>query len=286
MKPMLAATLEKLEDVKFPVYLSPKLDGIRCLIVGGVAVSRSLKPIPNKFIQEKLKGLPDGLDGELVVKINNKVGTFNETQSSVMSENGEPEFFYVLFDVLMEGDYLARYQVLHDTVVEYNNPFVKVVETRIVDDLEELQRIEHAYVKQGYEGVMLRSLDSLYKNGRSTVKQGWLLKYKRFKDDEGIVVDFLEKMHNNNEPTTDNLGYQVRSSKQEGLTPAGTLGALVVRYNNHIFKVIGFTEERAQEIWDNQDKYVNKSVTFTYTELNEYGIPRPPAVFKDFRYDK
>ncbi len=280
MKPMLAATLEKLEDAKLPMYVSPKLDGIRCLILGSKAVSRTLKPIPNRFIQEKLKDLPDGLDGELMVK-----GDFNTIQSAVMSEDGEPEFYYVLFDVATHGNYLERYQVLHDTVVEQNNPYLKVVSTMVVDDLEELFRIEAGYVKAGYEGIMLRSIDSYYKLGRSTLKQGWLLKFKRFIDDEALVIDFEEKMTNTNEPEQDNLGHQVRSSKLEGLVPAGTLGAIVVRWKGHIFKIgTGFTANKAKEIWDNQEKFLHMPVTFKYQELSEYGIPRFP-VFKGFRND-
>ncbi len=91
MKPMLAATLDKLEDVKFPVLVQPKLDGIRCLIVNGEAVSKEFKPIPNKSIQSLLAGLPDGLDGELVIA---GIETdFSDAQSAIMSEEGEPDFF-------------------------------------------------------------------------------------------------------------------------------------------------------------------------------------------------
>ncbi|MEX3614478.1 MAG: hypothetical protein VB141_12185 [Burkholderia gladioli] len=51
-KPMLAATLTKPELIKFPVWASPKIDGIRCVFFGGAAYSRSLKPIPNPVVQE------------------------------------------------------------------------------------------------------------------------------------------------------------------------------------------------------------------------------------------
>ena len=50
IKPLLSCDID-LEDVNFPVYVSKKLDGIRCLVIDGVAYSRSLKPIRNKFIQ-------------------------------------------------------------------------------------------------------------------------------------------------------------------------------------------------------------------------------------------
>jgi DNA ligase-1 len=81
-RPILAEKIEpsELENLKYPVLVSPKLDGIRCLIVDGKALSRSFKPIPNLFIQSLLsKQEFNGLDGELVLEGK----TFNETQSIV-----------------------------------------------------------------------------------------------------------------------------------------------------------------------------------------------------------
>ena len=51
-KPMLAATLKSPEALKFPVVASPKLDGVRAIIIDGVVMSRNLKPIPNVFVQK------------------------------------------------------------------------------------------------------------------------------------------------------------------------------------------------------------------------------------------
>jgi DNA ligase 1 len=56
-----------LTGIKYPILASPKLDGIRCIMINGVAMSRTLKPIPNLYVQERLKNLPNGLDGELIV---------------------------------------------------------------------------------------------------------------------------------------------------------------------------------------------------------------------------
>ena len=38
IKPMLAETCEELDSLTFPVLATPKLDGIRCLMVKGEAV--------------------------------------------------------------------------------------------------------------------------------------------------------------------------------------------------------------------------------------------------------
>ena len=49
-KPLLAATVD-LNKVKFPCYVSPKLDGIRVLGMSGKAMTRRLKEVPNRFVQ-------------------------------------------------------------------------------------------------------------------------------------------------------------------------------------------------------------------------------------------
>ena len=60
-------------QVSWPKIIQPKLDGICCLAVNGVAMSRTMKPIPNKFIQAYFKehGL-HGFHGELMI-----AGDFN-----------------------------------------------------------------------------------------------------------------------------------------------------------------------------------------------------------------
>src|ERR1035438_6738093 len=92
-KPMLSGTMEEITKVKFPVLATPKLDGIRCLRIGGRTVSRKFLDIPNGHIQKMMANLPNGLDGELMVP-----NGFNKVQSAVMSEDGEPEFEYWVFD--------------------------------------------------------------------------------------------------------------------------------------------------------------------------------------------
>ena len=90
IQPLLAKKAEY-DKIQYPVLATPKLDGIRCLMVEGVAMSRTMKPIPNQFVQEELAGL-NGLDGELMVK-----GDFNAVSSAIMSRDGEPDFFFHVF---------------------------------------------------------------------------------------------------------------------------------------------------------------------------------------------
>jgi DNA ligase-1 len=88
-KPMLAETCEDIAALRYPVYASQKVDGIRCLKVNGQAVSRKFKPIPNHHIRQAIERLcPDGMDGEIIIP----GASFNQIQSLVMTEQGEPGF--------------------------------------------------------------------------------------------------------------------------------------------------------------------------------------------------
>ena len=66
-RPMLAVTLnEKL--LRFPYFASPKLDGIRCLVLDGQARTRTMKQLPNVHARKWFVGhgeLLANLDGEL-----------------------------------------------------------------------------------------------------------------------------------------------------------------------------------------------------------------------------
>ncbi|MCX6872452.1 MAG: hypothetical protein NTW21_01385 [Verrucomicrobia bacterium] len=87
-KPMLASKCERPDLLPFPVLATPKLDGIRCLKLGGKALTRSFNPISNRFAREWIEAnLHDGPDGELMLR----GGTFNETTSAIGARDGQPD---------------------------------------------------------------------------------------------------------------------------------------------------------------------------------------------------
>lgn len=290
-KPMLAATLKDLSKLKYPILVSPKLDGIRCLIRDGVAFSRSLKPIPNKHIQ-KLIGMSlfNGLDGELILA--NRDEDFNSVQSAVMSEDGEPDFIYCVFDIWQDDNSLQpfrsfeyRYNKLMQRGLKLPR-FVKVVEHHIARSEADLLVFEEEFVGLGYEGIMIRSFDGPYKHGRSTENEGYLLKLKRFKDAEATVVGFTERFHNANEAKKNELGHTERSHHKANMVPTNSLGTFIVEFNNKQFEIgTGLTEDQRNEFWKIRDKLFGKLVKFKYQDLSKYGVPRFP-VFLGFRDER
>lgn len=284
-KPMLAETCEDKSTLKFPVLATPKLDGIRCLVIDGQALSRKFKPIPNHYIRTKIsRECPEGLDGEVMIPNT----PFNEISSAVMSEEGKPDFKYYVFDYVttdLKKPYTERMKELEALEVP---DFVVKVLPRQIESLSELDALEEKFLSGGYEGVMVRSLHSPYKCGRSTVKEGYLLKIKRFRDAEAEIVGVEERLHNENEATTDELGHKKRSSHKANLVPSGMLGAFIVRdlTTGLTFSIgTGYTDEFRKEVWVNPTSYVGRIVKYKYQEVGQKDLPRFP-VFVGFRDER
>lgn len=282
-KPMLAVECEESKLV-FPLIAQPKIDGIRCLTQGKL-LSRTFEEIPNKHIRETLKDLLDGLDGELIVGEGG--GNFQATSSLVMSEDKVGEFRYIVFDYMANpnDEFSTRLVDLNF----YQRGFRKEVElcpTVIINSLEELHRYEQEMLDLGYEGLILRRIDAKYKCGRSTVKGAELLKLKRFSDSEGKIIGFYELEHNGNEAEKDNFGRTKRSSKKANMVPMGTLGGLIVQWQDEELRIgSGFTMEQRQEVWDNQEAYLGKLAKFKYFKKGMKTKPRHP-IFLGIRDEK
>ncbi len=267
-------------QVIYPKIMQPKLDGICCLAVEGVAMSRTMKPIPNRYVQGVFKKISlHGLHGELMVR-----GDFNDVQSAIMREDGEPNFYLSVYDKWDTSlPYKDRLKLIEKEVRDLGDKHIVLTHTFWVEDATDCENGLNTCLTAGYEGAMLRDPESLYKQGRHTLKSQALMKLKKFYDDEAVVIGFEEKLHNTNEKELDERGYTKRSSKNAGMVPANTLGALVVRWQDKEFKIgTGFNDEQRKYIWDNRLGLYGKLVTFKYQELSKYGVPRFP-VWKCFR---
>ena len=280
-KPLLAVACEDVSKVKYPVLLSEKLDGIRASVHNGVVMSRSMKPIPSAAVQAKFgRSEYEGYDGEIIYGDKNAKDVFNKSTRACMSHEFPKELdihelkFYV-FDRITDEPYKDRWWGIRP---DGQNEVIKL-RNFLVSSSEEVQELEAGFLQMGAEGVMLRDPEGRYKQGRSTLKEGILLKVKQFVDEEATIIDFEEKMHNANEATVGELGQTKRSSHQENMIPCNTLGALVVHSEKWgTFKIgTGFNDEQRQEIWNNRGSYQGKMVKFKYFAIGVKTLPRFPT---------
>jgi len=310
---MLAVKCGDVNKLRFPVLGTPKFDGIRCklnrpkIFVNDAhmceCVTRSLKPIPNHYIRENIQAsCTSGADGELLAFPNNnlfssqwdakpfKLPTFQQCSSSIMSHDDAPDFRYYIFDLdplecggIKDPGYRGRVEVLAQLHLP---PFcVKVLPVNI-PDADHLAAYEAACISEGYEGVIIRTPDSPYKYGRSTLKEQWMVKIKRFEDSEAEVLEVQERYTNNNPIEKNALGYSERSTHQQNLSPAGDMGALRVRdlKTGVEFQIgTGFDALQRVSIWTFRSTYVGSILKYKFQPHGVKEAPRFP-VFVGWRH--
>lgn len=281
---MLAAKLEgDITSLRLPLLASPKLDGIRAVIIGGRVMSRSMKPIPNKFIQERFGFREfDGLDGELIIGDPCSPTAFRDTTSAVMSYDGKPDVKFHVFDHHLTGGPFHHRLATAGRIAKGGLGIIPVPHV-YCDMATVILELEESWLAEGYEGVMLRDPIGAYKMGRSTLREGGLMKLKRFEDSEAEVLAVVERMHNANEAKADERGYMKRSSHQENKVPTGTMGALSVRdlKTGVEFEVgTGFNDTDRSMLWDAPP--IGKIIKYRFFPTGSKDKPRFP-VFNGFR---
>ena len=278
IKPMLA---HKVNDQKIdftePVFIQPKLDGVRCIFTKDGAYSRTGKKFHNlRHIEVKLKKFfnknPDvQLDGELY---NHDLrNDFEQIISLVRKQKPTYEdrvraadmIQYHVYDFIVPFiGYEARLKWLMSNKDLWHHRtkwhIVIPVETHRVYKYEEAANMHYdGFLKQGYEGSMLR-LNGAYEQKRSYNLQ----KFKDFSDDEATIV-----------------GYEAGKGKR-----TGTLGKFFMMDDNGIEFGCppgkGYNYKDLANILDNVHDYIGKRATFTYFERTKAGNYRHP-LFKCIR---
>lgn len=274
IKPMLAHKVnDKKIDFTEPVFIQPKLDGVRCVFTKDGAYSRTGKQFHNlQHIELRLTGFfklnPDvQLDGELY---NHDLrDDFEQIISLVRKQKPTDEdrakaadmIQYHVYDYIVPFiGYEARLKwLLSNKVLWWSNVIIPV-ETHRVHKYEEAANMHHdGFLKQGYEGSILR-LNGAYEQKRSYNLQ----KFKDFSDDEATIV-----------------GYEAGKGKR-----AGTLGKFFMMDDNGIEFGCppgkGYNYKDLANILDNVHDYIGKRATFTYFERTKAGNYRHP-LFKCIR---
>jgi DNA ligase 1 len=293
-KSMLASAVEDFSAIRFPKLASPKIDGIRATMHGGVLRTRSLKDVPNVHVQEKFKSLGqyDGLDGEMIVGDPWDVDVYDKTRRIVMASGNKPkaadvsEVRWYTFDRQGPLPFQSR---LAGVFALNLRPDVIVVPHIVISNLEEMEVYEKAMLEKGFEGIMLRDPNGPYKHGRSSEKEGWLLKVKRYTDDEAKVISCYEEMGNNNEAYTNELGRTARSASKAGKTGNNTLGGFNVVGVTGPYKGVEFqvavsslTHDKRHDIWDARETQVDRILTYKWFKPGSEEKPRHP-MFKGWR---
>ncbi len=201
--PMLAQSYSKHgHKIKYPCFVQPKLDGIRCIAIirGGVCTlwSRTRKPITScPHIIQELEAIFDNarteiiLDGELY---NHEFkANFEHIVSLVRQEEPDPKHTdvqYHIYDMVNGMEFSGRSDVLHEWIADLaiEDSSLRLVETIRLKSEDQVMEYFDKFRAQGYEGAMLRNSESRYESKRSYD----LLKVKEFDDAEFEIIGIDE----------------------------------------------------------------------------------------------
>lgn len=241
VKPMLASDYEEAK-IRFPVIAQPKIDGVRALNMEGMLTGRSLKQHANRYVTSFFSHADMiGFDGEMAAEHECHPDLCRLTTSALSRIDGQPFVLWWVFDYVTEQtkdlSYSERHAALTAKVREFHragagihpSQYLRVVPSVLVHNMGELLAFDHRCLDMGYEGTIIRDPNGKHKQGRSTVREGGLLRIKRFIDAEIVVTEILEGEVNGNEAQVNELGLQFRSSHQDNMVPNGMVGAMMGR---------------------------------------------------------
>ena len=270
--PMLALDFNKRShNIDYPAIGQRKFDGVRSMASinpdGSVSLkSRKGKEFPhmNHLRQQvaSLKGIPDGafLDGELysdTLTFQEVVGLVRRESLKAGDEDKLKQISYRLYDMLAPNNRDAGFQDRYDTLktILGSTPPKNLILTKNfeINDKAEVKPLHDQFVKEGYEGIMIRNKDGEYGiNKRSKNLQ----KFKEFYDQEFQIVGYEEGTGND----------------------AGTVIWVCMTEQGDLFKARpkGTREERT-EYFQKGDDFIGATLTVRYFEMTDDGIPRFPV---------
>lgn len=285
IRPMLAEDAE-LDKIKFSVEAQPKVDGVRSLHITGALTGRSLKKHKNLHVTERYAHSKyAGLDGEMFVGNQTDKALCRNTSSALGTIKGEPEVKWMLFDYITEHTkhlgYMERHRILSERIGEIGDSSLLLIPTFTVHSMADLLALETVWLDEGYEGVILRGPLNSYKSGRSTAREGGLLRIKRFIEEDAVVLAVIEGQSNSNEATTNELGRTERSSHQENMIPNGMVGALLcreVKTGMEITVSAGSMDHSERvKYFEVPELIVGKTIKFRHFPHGRKNLPRFPV---------
>lgn len=265
--PMLAHRYDKFPDkIQFSCYIQRKLDGIRLIAMKNnnkvELFSRTGKLITtlNHISDELNEFMNNGeiLDGEAY----NHLGDFSKSTGAIRAEkNTNIELVqknkYHIYDYPYINN-LTPNDTYQDRLFAFNARFITkqwthlyMVETLMCYNDEQVKTYFNQFIKEQYEGAMLRNCEMKYIQKRSHD----LLKVKSFDDAEFIIVDI-----------------------KSGRGKLQGCAIFTCECNGDTFNVkMKGTIEELRSIYNNQEEYIGKMLTVQFFGYSSDGIPRFPV---------
>ncbi len=273
-----------LSKITYPAAIELKADGTYCAYNDGF-MSRNGNPITGlDTLATELSHIAEkgfALEGELIYDLTKATrekgnGIITKVIKGTASEEECNSVIYQVWDVIATDCYeskgvynknaLERREILESLVKDCEH--VEIIPRDIVDSFEEANTIFENYVKAGFEGAILKQLNTPWKD---IAKPTDCVKMKRKEPADLEVVGLYEG---------------------EGKA-VGMLGGLNLESSDGLIKVncgSGFSDEQRQVIWADQNAILGKIVEVEYDSITEDKKTKQKSlflpIFKQIRVDK
>lgn len=311
-KPLLAPNQEiDLNELSYPLLISPKMDGMRIIFYKGKIFTRSLKQLPNKQLREKFEPIRRYSEQYQVVldgEIYSPELTFQEIISFCMTQDLEdkksikkfgeikkiPEHLkFYCFDYIENDNYDEHFRIRYANTTKIDGGFPRLatrVYHKLIKSKEEVEQYFDEVLDNNYEGLILRSLDGRYKFGRATLKENIIYKLKPFVTIDAKIKGIVQatKVNEDAKKKINELGRSVTSKKVGERHVIEKASAFIVDYEGKDLKVtLSLTDEEKKYVWEHQDEYIGKWVEYKYLKIGmkDGGLPRHPTTIR-MRNDK
>ena len=298
--PMLAQTFDpadleagskKKKLIKFPCFVQPKLDGLRCVsyatrtendfvvclqsrtgafFTGLPHIAAALRPYLSQHPSIVI-------DGELYtdqMPFEELAGLIKKKKITATDVERLKKVKYHVYDIYDHARYDMPFVerigllaaavrrcgcVANDThaasmtAVAAAASVVVLVRTEKIVVLSEFRRLFAEFVESGYEGIMLRNAAGVY---RANYRSNDLQKYKEFMEDEYRIIGFTQG--EGRDAAAVIWLCETADGKDFTVRPRGTM-------------------EQRRAWFSNGESYIGKNLTVIYQELTEEGKPRFPV---------
>lgn len=263
--PMLAQVFEKRKGkIKYPADIQPKLDGLRMLSYWEgdrvILLSRGNKEFNIPHISKQLENiLPRGyvFDGEIYIH-----GVPFQTITSWVKkeQDGTEQLEYWVYDCFEIGNekmpWGKRNKIIFNLLSpsSENREKICLVCSQACHDEKEVYSWQNHFVQNGFEGAVVRELDSPYEVGH---RSNHLLKVKSFDDHEYKIVGFTHG---------------------DGKFSNCVIWVCIDEVTQKEFTVVPKTTQEEKEKWfKTGNDYVGQLLKVKHFGLTDLGLPRFPV---------
>ena len=249
---------DRKHKVVYPAIGQRKLNGLRCVVKRPSLAEITFKTnLLNDFVTLDhwrpffLRTLAIGqeLDGEVY----NHEMTFQEIISAAKATNENTKRLeFHCFDSISDKPFLSRYNDANEVYLDgCDLDPIRMVENVIYECEADVIKYHDQWVKEGYEGAMIRSATSPYIHYRP--RTDYLLKHKAFFDKEYEIVDVIDGDGTSFEGCAIFV-CKIESGATFNVTPIGTC-------------------EHREQLYEDRAVLIGKQLTVRYPALSDDGKP-------------